>query len=224
LLDTVRTGKALPKAGEGPDLFAHLPEEEERLRRFHLAMTSASRMQVPALLLAFPFQKYSTIVDVGGGQGFFLSALLGPCPHSRGILFDRPEALANIENPTELQGIEDRLEIRGGDFFESIPAGGDLYILKSVLHDWSDGEALKILSNIRKVIEGGSRLLVIETILDESNKPSPGKMTDNLMMLHTGGLERTRSQWISLLGEAGFSIRKLHKNLTPHTLIECELR
>jgi len=112
------------------------------------------------------------------------------------------------------------MEAVEGDFFESVPDGGDLYLLKSVLHDWDNESAMTILRNVHSSMDAHSRLLIIESVLDEENHPSIGKMTDILMMAAAGGQERTRAQWESLLETSGFRIRKIHPTITPHSLIE----
>jgi hypothetical protein len=206
----------------GRALFDHISNEEQRNEWFNKAMSSASKMQVPALLSAFPYKNYGSIIDVGGGEGLFLAAVLGEATQSRGVVFDLPNVLETSGDVTVGSSLEGRMEVQAGDFFESVPAGGDLYMLKSVLHDWDDESSVKILQNVHRVMEKHSRLLIIETVLDEQNQSSFGKMTDILMMVAVGGLERTRRQWLCLLETAGFRIRKIHPTITPHSLIEVE--
>ena len=107
-----------------------------------------------------------------------------------------------------------------GDFFESVPGGGDLYILKSVLHDWDDEDSIKILGNVHRAMAQKSRLLIIESVLDEGNLPSFGKMTDILMMVAAGGKERTLGQWENLLSASAFNIRKIHPTISHQSIIE----
>jgi hypothetical protein len=222
LMKSVRTGDTVSGNRSGSALFDHIGDEEKRNEWFNRAMSSASKMQVPALLSAFPYKKYPKIIDVGGGEGLFLAAVLGQAAQSRGVVFDLPNVLETSGDVIVDHFLEGRMEIQAGDFFESVPAGGDLYMLKSVLHDWDDASAVKILQNVHRVMEKHSRLLIIEAVLDEENQSSFGKMTDILMMAAVGGQERTHRQWEVLLQSAGFSIRKIHSTITPHSLIEVE--
>lgn len=219
LLEIVQNGSRKDMR-PGQALFDHISGDVERNRRFTMAMTNATWMQVPAVLDAYPFAQYRKLIDLGGGQGLFLAALLHRYPNSHGLVFDLPGAMEGSGQFIEEHPLKDRLEFMKGDFFEEVPGGGDLYILKSVLHDWNDEEALIILRNVRRAMTGQARLLVIETLLDEGNRPSYGKMTDILMMVTTGGRERTGPAYESLLGKAGFRILKIYPTITPHSLIE----
>jgi hypothetical protein len=137
-------------------------------------------------------------------------------------VFDLPKSVAYAGDVINSYSLGDRMRAEGGDFFKKVPAGGDLYIMKSILHDWDDDASLKILGNVRDAMGEGSRLLVIDSVLDEGNRPSFGKMTDILMMISAGGKERTRTEWDTLLGRAGFRIRKVHATVSPHSIIEAD--
>ncbi len=220
LMKSVRTGKPVSEDLSAKALFDQIENNELKKEWFNKAMTSASKMQVPALLSAFPFRKYGKIIDIGGGEGFFLANILHRQVKSRGVLFDLPGALSGVKANIEIYSLEGRMELVGGDFFENVPAGGDLYILKSILHDWDDESSMKILGQLHKVMGPKSRLLVIESVLDEGNHPSFGKMTDILMLAAAGGKERTLKQWESLLSASGFRIRKIRSTISPHSIIE----
>lgn len=222
LIKSVRTGKTVSGESSGRALFDYLGNEETRNEWFNKAMTNISRMQLPALLSVFSFKKYHNIIDLGGGEGLFLATVLSKAENSKGVLFDLPGALLKADDLIENYSLSDRMKPLAGDFFESVPEGGDLYMLKNVLHDWDDESSLKILQNVHKVMDQKSSLLVIDVVLDEGNEPSLGKMSDILMMAAAGGKERTRSQWNKLLAEAGFRIRKIHPTISPHCLIEAK--
>jgi len=222
LIKSVRTGSTVSGETSSRVLFDYLGNEETRNEWFNKAMTSISKMQVPALLSAFTFKKFCNIIDLGGGEGLFLATVLSKAEKSRGVLFDLPGALLKSGDIIERYSLTDRMKPVAGDFFESVPEGGDLYMLKNVLHDWDDESSLKILRNIHKVMDHKSSLLVIEVVLDEGNRPSLGKMSDILMMAAAGGKERTRTQWKDLLAEAGFRIRKIHPTISPHYIIEAK--
>jgi hypothetical protein len=222
LIKSVRTGKTVSGESSGRILFDNLGEDETRNEWFNKAMTSISRMQVPALLSVFSFKKFRNIVDLGGGEGLFLATVLSKAEKSRGVLFDLPAALLKADEIIDRYSLSDRMKPVAGDFFESVPEGGDLYMLKNVLHDWDDESSLKILRNVHKVMDPKSSLLLIEVVLDEGNQPSLGKMSDILMMAAAGGKERTHTQWKKLLEEAGFRIRKIHPTISPHCLMEAK--
>jgi len=222
LLKSVRTGETVSGVRSGKDLFDYIANEEKRNEWFNKAMSSASKMQVPALLSAFPFRKYGNIIDIGGGEGLFLAAVLSRAIKSHGLVFDLPNVLVKTGDVIDKHALSGRLEPREGDFFESVPSGGDLYMLKSVLHDWDDISSVKILQNVHRVMDERSRLLIIEAVLDEGNQSSFGKMTDILMMAAAGGRERTHAQWETLLEASGFRIRRIHSTITPYSLIEAE--
>jgi len=220
ILEVVRAGHKEPERNPGKDLFDHIADEKERNRRFNMAMSNATAMQVPALLSAYPFERYHQIMDLGGGQGLFLATLLTKYKHCHGLLFDLPAALNESVKVIDGYGLHGRMEAIGGNLFDEVPGGGDLYILKSVLHDWRDEDAGRILENVRKAMGDHSRLLIIENVLEEDNRPSFGKMTDILMMVTAGGKERTRAEWEGLLSASGFQVKKIYPTITPHSLVE----
>jgi hypothetical protein len=220
LMTTVRTGKSLAEQFEGNNLFEHLGMDEQRTDRFTRAMTGASKMQVATILSVYSFKRFSKIVDIGGGQGMLMAAILHRNEQCKGILFDIPKALIRAGEMIEAYSLGERLEVVAGDFFKRVPGGGDLYIMKNVLHDWDDEAARKILFNVHAAMAQTSRLLIIESVIDAGNKPSFGKMTDILMMVAAGGKERTREQYEQILHQTGFRIRKIHRTISPHSIIE----
>lgn len=222
LMESVRSGATISKEHTGKALFDHIGNDERKNEWFNKAMTSASKMQVPALLSAFPFQHYRNIMDIGGGEGLFLASVLSRAPKSKGVIFDLPGVLPRTKGIIDNHALAGRMLAVEGDFFDAMPEGGDLYILKSVLHDWDDNSCVKILGNVFQAMDPKSRLLVIESVLDEGNHPSFGKMTDILMMVAAGGRERTRTQWEALLRSSGFKIRKIHPTITHQSIIEAE--
>jgi hypothetical protein len=223
LLTSVKTGKNVSGTLEGSALFEHVGKDEQRNARFNMAMTNASKMQASILLYAYSFKRYSKIIDIGGGQGLFLAAILQHLPQSKGSLFDLPQAVTRAGEVIEEYCLGDRMEAIAGDFFKEVPRGGDLYIMKSVLHDWDDDAAAKILGNVKKAMQSTSRLLIIDSVINKRNKPSFGKMTDILMMVSAGGKERTRAEFETLLNRTGFRIRKIYSTISPHSLIEAEI-
>jgi hypothetical protein len=222
MITSVRTGKNVSGRMGGSALFDHIGNDESRNQRFNKAMTSATRMQASAILSAFPFKGCRKIIDVGGGQGLLLAAILHRNSQAEGVVFDLPKAVAHAGEVISSYSLGERMRAEEGDFFKKVPGGGDIYIMKSILHDWDDDASLKILGNVRDAMGEGSRLLVIDSVLDEGNSPSFGKMTDILMMVSAGGKERTRAEWETLLGRAGLRIRKIRATVSPHSIIEAD--
>jgi hypothetical protein len=220
LMESVRTGESIFGKKSGTALFDFIGSEDQRNEWFNKAMTSASKMLIPALLSAFSFKKFKNIIDIGGGEGQLLASILSRAPKSKGVVFDLPGVISRTSEIIKNHTLAGRMVAQEGDFFESIPDGGDLYMLKSVLHDWDDESSGKILRNLHKVMDQKSRLLVIEAVLDEGNQASFGKMTDILMMVAAGGRERTHTQWDNLLASSGFKIRKIHPTISHHCIIE----
>lgn len=222
LMSCVKTGEKISDKFAGANLFEHIGRDELRNERFNKAMANASKMQVSTILSVFSFKPFNKIIDIGGGHGFFLSAILQQNANISGVVFDLPQAIPKNRTLIDAYSLGDRLEIVEGDFFKSVPEGGDLYVLKNVLHDWDDESATKILTNVHNTMPETSRLLIIEAIIEEGNTPSFGKMTDILMMTAVGGKERTRIQFESLLSRSGFRILKIYPTIGPHSIIETE--
>jgi len=220
LMESVRTGSAILGKKSGEALFDFIESEDQRKEWFNKAMTSASKMIIPILLFTFPFKRFKNIMDIGGGEGQLLASILSRAPKSKGLVFDLPGVISRSSEIIEDYALTGRMVAMEGNFFESVPGGGDLYILKSVLHDWDDESSGKILSRLHGVMDHKSRLLVIEAVLDEGNQASFGKMTDILMMVAAGGRERTSTQWETLLAASGFKIRKIHPTISHNSLIE----
>ena len=152
---------------------------------------------MPAVLAAYDFSCFERIVDVGGGHGVLLAGILSAIPKVRGALYDLPNVVAGAEalRAPEIAG---RCEIVGGDFFKSVPADGDGYILSRVIHDWDDDAALKILDNCRSVIRLDGRLLLVEGVSKPPNEPDPNKFFD-VWFIGDGGCERSEAEYRALL-------------------------
>jgi hypothetical protein len=209
LEDSVRTGQ--PSFGEvfGTDFFTYLKEKPDLSAQFNAAMSQGTRETADVLPKHYHFDRFETIVDVGGGDGTLLAAILREHPTTRGVVFDTPEGLSQAETTLEREGLAGRLTLESGDFFASVPAGGDLYLLKSVLHDWDDEQAATILRNCREVTPGHGRLLIIELVLPaavDGSVPPFMYLNDLNMLVKHGGRERTRTDYEELCGRAGFAV------------------
>jgi hypothetical protein len=220
LLYSVTTGESAFEHVHDKRFFEYLSEDAEAGANFAAWMTRATEIQIPAILAAYDFSAARAVVDVGGGQGRLLAAILKAHPRITGVLFDRPEVAAASVLAVEALG--DRCEIASGSFFESVPTGGDLYLLKTILHDWDDELATRVLENCRAAMGPEARALVIEMIVPPGNAPHPSKFMDlNMMVLNHGGMERTEPEFRALVAAAGLEVARVIPTRSPFSLIEC---
>lgn len=204
LFDAVVTGRPQARQALGADPWAYFASHPEERVHFARAMGSISAQASEAVARHYDVARFRRIVDVGGSQGVLLAGLLAAAPSATGVLFDLPEVVDGARQAFATSGQADRVEIVGGDFFERVPAGGDLYVLKSVLHDWDDERALQILRNIHRASSPGVRLAVIEGLLPSQPGPSPVHLANLMMLVAHGGRERTLEDYADMLADAGF--------------------
>lgn len=205
---TVTTGVSAFERVHGMPLFAYLSSHPDLSRRFDEVMTMSTRQSLSRILDACDLSASRLIVDVGGGQGALLQAVLSRYPDARGILFELPY----VREAREIAGTPaaDRCTVVSGDMFDSIPAGGDTYLFRRVLHDWNDDDCLRILRNCRQAIEDGGRLLAIDAIVPEGGGYAPEKWNDLHMLMMCDGKERTREEFADLYARAGFRLVDIH--------------
>ena len=219
LLYAVRTGKPAFDHVYGVRPFAYLadaPGAGEAVGRY---MAGVTGIEADAMFDAYDFSNATTVVDVGGGSGELLSALLKRYPGLRGLLVDLPEAVEEARSRLEKEGVIDRCEISGTDFFRNVPAGGDVYILKRVIHDWRDEQAVKVLANCRRALSESGRVLIVERVIPDGTEPHPAKMADVFMLLF-GGIERTVGQYRGLLETAGLSLSNVISTASLVSIVE----
>lgn len=213
LLDSVRTGESARRRLHGTEGFEHLDRDPEAASVFYQTIAELTRMTAQALLQAYDFSELKRVVDVGGGYGELLASILKANPSTTGILFDLPRAVEGATRRFEKERLAGRCEFITGDFFKFVPEGGDCYILKSVIHDWDNERSALILGNCRRAMAKGSRLLVIEPILSPFRETSPLQRTlsrhDLTMLVAHGARERTESEFMDLLRDAGFQISRI---------------
>lgn len=203
LEETVRTGQPSFERLYGAAFFDYMAGHPDDAAVFNAAMSS-SPSYTAAIVGAYAFSRFERIVDVGGGHGLLLAAILSANPRLRGVLYDLPAVVAGASTLRQ-PPITERCKIIGGDFFQEVPARADAYLLKGIIHDWNDEAALKILKNCRRAIRPEGTLLLVESVLTPSTAPATALM-DMLMMALTSGRERTESEFRSLLQESGFSM------------------
>lgn len=204
LLYSVRTGENAFRHVNGADPWTYRREHPETSADFDRAMTSLSLQVVDAVLAVYDFGRFNAIVDVGGGNGALLGAMLGRHPGTRGILFDQPHVAAGAEPLLRDAGVADRIQVVGGSFFDSVPAGGDAYVLKSILHDWNDDRCVQILRVCRKAMSPSAALIVIERDLGGPNEAPAAKLSDLNMLVGPGGQERSPQHYADLFEQSGF--------------------
>jgi DNA-binding HxlR family transcriptional regulator len=196
------------------------PENAEEAAVFNNAMTSISEMCIPAFLEAYPFESFKQIVDVGGGHGAVLRSILKQHTGSCGTLAEMPSLISAATTAIANDDLTDRCKAVACNFFESVPAGGDLYFMKNIIHDWADGRAIELLRNIRNVIANDGKLLLAEAVLDDTAAPHLGKFLDIEMIAFVGGKERTAEEFKVLLSAAGFALQRVVPTRSPLSLIE----
>ena len=219
LLHSVRTGEPAFDHAHGARFFEYLETHEDAAKTFHDAMSAFSEQEIAALIGAYDFSRERRLVDVGGGHGRLLSALLRRHPRLFGTLYDLPSVVDGARELHESE-LAARSATVGGDFFEHVPSGGDLYLLKSVIHDWDDDRASRILKNCRAAMHDDSRLLVVERVVGDRSEPSEAKLFDINMLAVLGGRERTQLEHQVLLDSAGFRLTRLIATSSPLTILE----
>ncbi|MGD9796492.1 MAG: methyltransferase [Acidimicrobiia bacterium] len=205
LLHSIRTGENAAVHALGTDVWEHRRRHPGDSILFDAAMRTFSAGDAPALLDAHDFGRYGVIADIGGGTGALLAALLRAVPSARGILFDQPQVVAGAGPELAAAGVADRVYVVAGSFFESVPAGADAYVLRRILHDWTDDRAVEILRCIRRSIGADARLLVVDAVVGGPNEDPQAKFLDLGMLVSAGGRERTDEEWAALLGAGGFA-------------------
>lgn len=220
LTGAIRTGNAVLPELRGKPAFEYLADEVELGGIFNSAMTNVSEFATVPLTAAYDFGAFGTIVDVGGGQGRLLAAILETAPNSRGVLFDLSEVVAGAPELFRKYGVDDRVRIEEGSFFESVPEGGDAYVLKNVIHDWAEDDAVRILKNIRAAARTGARLLLCEFVIPDHDRDFHGKWVDIEMLVVAGARERTAHEYGHLFGQAGFRLDRIVDTVSPLSIIE----
>jgi hypothetical protein len=220
LLESVRTGEAGFKLAHGEEVFPYYAAHTESMEPFNEAMTNFSEAVIQSIVPAYDFASIKKLVDVGGGHGSLLAAILKANPNLQGVLFDLPPAVEGARKRVEAEGVRDRAECVAGDFFESVPAGGDAYLMKLIIHDWDDERAIRILKNCHSAMADGGKLLLIEAVVPAGNEPSFSKGMDLQMLIMTGGRERTEAEYRDLFAAGGFTLTRVIPTESPLSIIE----
>ncbi len=204
LTEAIRTGHAIFPEIYGKNFWSYLSSHPADQARFDAAMTSGASSKSASILRTCSFEGITKLVDIGGGEGQILAAALNANPQLRGVLFDRPEALTRAADLLEKSGVANRCDLVSGDFFESVPSGGDAYLLSVIIHDWPDEQAVEILRSCYQAMKPGARIWIFEGVMDQSDDYNRVQLVDLLMLVLFAAKERTFEDHRALLEEAGF--------------------
>jgi hypothetical protein len=224
LVESVRSGASVRELRTGQKGYAHIEDNPEAAAVFNRAMTELTRLAAGEIMRVYDFAPVRRLIDVGGGHGELLNRLLMAYPSMRGIVFDLPHAVGIAQERIAKAGLSDRCECVAGSFFDEVPAGADVYLLKSVLHNWNDEKSVRILGNCRRVMSADARLVLVERV----KPPRPGNSamdqalarTDLNMLVGVGGRERSQAEFDTLLQAAGFEATRFHPTAMELWVIE----
>jgi|SRR5262245_4495008 len=223
LLYSVGTGQPAFDHVHGQALFSYLDSAQDAAAIFNKHQSNMTQQDAAAVVAAYDFAQCPSVVDVGGGHGVLGVAIRNACPRTSVVVFDQPAVIATAPRHAP-EGGDGRLRFVAGDFFESVPTGGHVYVLKDIVHDWGDQDATKILHNCRQAMSQATdieaRLLVVEKVIPPGNGAFPGKLTDITMLLVTNGRERTADEYGALLAKAGFTLTRTIPTRSPASIIE----
>ena len=223
--DTLRTGVDGVTQAFGKNVFELFAEEPEQARTFNLSMTSLSAVMMDALVNAYDFSSIERLADIGGGHGMLLASILNRYPEMRGVVYDLPEVVVGALSQSHFAQCGDRIQIEAGSFFDRVPAGCDAYMMKFILHDWSDDFCRKILGRIREQLPAYGRVLIFEQIVTADSALSPAKLIDLEMLAVTvGGKERTANEFGKLLSSAGLQLTQIVQTESPICILEARVR
>jgi len=221
MLHSVRTGETAFAQVHGEEVFSYLFQTNRALGDiFNRAMTSFSSSVAPAIAEAYDTTGAKILVDIAGGHGLLLAAFLKANPDLKGVLFDVPTVIEGAGEVLESEGVAARVETATGDFFQSVPAGGDFYMMKHIIHDWDDERSLEILKNIYSAMNDDGKVLIVEMVVKEGNEPDFSKIMDLEMLVTPGGVERTATEYRALLAQAGLRLTRIVPTASPYSIVE----
>lgn len=219
LFDSVRTGKPMARETLGMELFDWYAQNPEEAGFFTGAMGNLSALAAAELVRVYDFSGAKKVIDVGGAHGILLEAVLLANTASRGILYDLPHVIATADQTVDAR-VTDRCELVSGDFFVSVPEGGDVHLLKQIVHDWDDERASLVLANCHRALSPSGKLILIEMVLPSDNHPDLAQAMDLNMLAILGGRERTEEEYRTLLQSSGFRLERVKATHSPFSVIE----
>lgn len=220
LLHSVQTGGIAFDDFFGQSVWEYYAWHPEDAAVFNDAMTGLTESVNAAVVAAYDFSDFRKVADIGGGHGALLAAILKTNPKMQGVVFDQPHVVDGATARLEAEGVLNRCDIEGGDFFKAVSAGADAYVMKFIIHDWDDEKSIKIMKNIRRAMAEDGKLILIEDLVPAGNTPSPAKWMDLNMMVMTGGCERTEAEFAELFAAAGFKLNRIVPTNSQFYVIE----
>jgi hypothetical protein len=219
LLQSIKSGESALGFTYGTDAWTYRMQHPDEQAVYDSAMTGNSRREAQGVLEAFDFGQFGCVVDIGGGQGLLLKTILLACPGSRGILFDQPQVIASADQALSSPELRQRCQLIAGSFFESVPTGGDVYLMKVIIHDWDDRAAIDILRTCHRAMSATATLILVERVIGPPNEMPEGKFSDLNMMVVHAAMERTRQDFDDLLRNGGFKLKEIITTRFPQSLI-----
>ncbi|MDJ0617543.1 MAG: methyltransferase [Calothrix sp. MO_192.B10] len=222
IVQIIKTGKpALQHLYHVDNAFEYFQQNPVSGKIFNEAMTNSSKGIHSAIVEVYDFSNIANIVDVAGGCGGLIASILAKNQHMQGTLFDLPSVVYSAKTLLEKEGVADRCLTIGGDFFQTVPANGDAYILSQILHDWDDERCIHILKNIRQSIASNGKLLVVEAVIPPGDEAHFGKLLDlEMLIMYSGGRERTEAEFSHLFEVAGFRLNRILPTTSYVSMIE----
>jgi hypothetical protein len=203
------------------NLFDYLAQNPESAKIFDESMTNLSAIESAAIAASYDFSSIQTLVDIAGGEGLLIASILKSNPTLKGVLFDQPYVIERAKRFLEAEGVLERCQLAAGNFFESVPEGGDAYILKHIMHDWDDERAIAILKQCHKVMPDNGKVLVAEQVIPPGNEPFMGKLLDlHMLVMTSGGRERTEAEYRALFEKAGFMLTRIVPTPREMSIVE----
>lgn len=212
---SLKTGGTAFDHAEGMTIWEYYEKHPDDGLNFMKAMTGLTGAIIAGVVPAYDFSQFKTIVDIGGGNGAFLIAVLDAAPQARGIVFDQEYVVKETQKELIMKNYAARCNVEAGSFFDHVPADADAYLMKLVLHDWNDMQAMTILTSCSNAMRKDSKLLIVEALIPEGNTLHPGKLMDINMMTITGGKERTEKEFCELFSYAGLKLSKVIHTHSP---------
>jgi hypothetical protein len=207
---SARTGRSGTEIARGGEFFEFVARDRDAAQLFDAAMADVSRHTAPLVAAGYDFSAVRRVCDVGGGTGSVIAGILARHPHLKGVLLDLPDVVAGAPAVMEAAGVADRCELVGGSFFEAVPEGCDRYLLQSIVHDWDDDSAVRILERVRAAMPPDGRVVLLEAVLPDNDTLHPAKYADVMMLVLTGrGRERTRDEYAALAQRAGLRLDRI---------------
>lgn len=222
LMHSIKTGEIAFDNHFGVDIWGYFAQNPDDAAVFNDSMSGMTAAVNEAIMSRYDFSSFNKVIDVGGGHGGLITSILKQNPQAKGVLFDAGVVIEGARPRLEAAGVADRCEAVAGDFFKAVPAGGDAYVMKWIIHDWEDEKAIRILKNCRTHMQPNGRLIIVDCVVPENDEPDFSKTFDLNMLVMTGGKERTAAEFEQLLAAAGFKLLRVIPTDLPTSIVEAQ--